>query len=175
MWSGAAQGLLALLTTMPAFCIASNSRLAAASFFPKSGARGLCSVCTDLVLDPVLRLQLAVAAGTDSSNFRKFPEQLLDLPVNLDVVDAVGRPGLVICRNEQVRLDLGEEPARVVLDQPVVSQKITTEDGLFHPRTNKLVGEQPPAQVNFSRGGSEGGDVVAAGAGKSDVGRPGTA
>ena len=91
------------------------------------------------------------------------------------MVDAVGRPGLVIGRNKQIRLDLGEEPARVVLDQPVISQKISAEYGLFHSRTNELVSEQPPAQVNFSRGGAKGWDLVAAGAGKGEVGRPGKA
>ena len=57
----------------------------------------------------------------------------------------------------------------------VISQKISPEYGLFHSRTNKLVSEQPPAQVNFSRGGAKGWDLVANGAGKGEVGRPGPA
>merc|ERR1711946_40432 len=82
--------------------------------------------------------------------------------------------GLVVGRDEQIRLDLGEKPAGGVFDQPVISQKISPENRLFHSRANKLVSEKPPAQVNFSRGGAKGRDFVAAGAGKSEVGRPGT-
>ena len=62
---------------------------------------------------------------------------------------------------EEVGLDLGEETAGVVLDQPVISQKISPENRLFHSRTNKLVSEQPPAQVYFSRSGAKGWDLVA--------------
>ena len=91
------------------------------------------------------------------------------------MVDAVGRPGLVVGRNEQIRLDLGEEPAGVVLDQPVISQKISPENRLFHSRTHKLVSKQPPAQVYFSRGGAKSWNIVAAGAGQSEVGWPGPA
>ena len=41
---------------------------------PRAGARGLGAVGVDLVLDPVLRPQCAVAAGADSSNLRKLSE-----------------------------------------------------------------------------------------------------
>ena len=91
------------------------------------------------------------------------------------MVDAVGRPGPVVGWYEEVGLDLGEETAGVVLYQPVLSQKVSPEYRLFHFGTHKLMSKKPSAQVYFSRGGAKGWDVVAAGAGQSEVDRPGPA
>ena len=62
------------------------------------------------MVDPVLRTQLATAAGADLGDSRKLSQQLLHFLVGLDVVDAVGLPGPVKGWNEEVSLNLREEP-----------------------------------------------------------------
>ena len=84
MWSGAAQGLPSLRLMTPARSMARNSRSAAARFFLNSGrARE-----RDGLASPVLRSQLAIAAGADLGDLRKLPQQLPHLLVSLDLVDA---------------------------------------------------------------------------------------
>ena len=78
-------------------------------------------------------------------------------------------------RDEEVTLDLGEETAGIILHQSILGQKIAAEDRLFYFGADELMGKDLSAQIDFSRGGAKGRNVVAAGAGQSDVDRPGSA
>ena len=91
------------------------------------------------------------------------------------MVDAVGPPGPVGGWDEKVSLDLGEETAGIILHQSILGQKIAAEDRLFYFGADELMGKDLSAQIDFSRGGAKGRNVVAAGAGQSEVDRPGSA
>ena len=91
------------------------------------------------------------------------------------MVDAVGLPGPVVGRDEEVGSNLGQKTPCIILHQPILGQKVAAEDGLFYFGADELMGKDLSAQIDFSRGGAKGRNVVAAGAGQSDVDRPGSA
>ena len=142
---------------------------------PRAGARGLGVSRVYLVVDSMLRPQLAVAAGADLRDSREILQQLLHFPVSLDMIDAVGLPGPVVGRDEEVTLDLGQKAPCIIFHQSILGQKIAAEDRLFYFGADELMGKDLSAQIDFSRGGAKGRNVVAAGAGQSDVDRPGSA
>ena len=142
---------------------------------PRAGARGLGVSRVYLVVDSMLRPQLAVAAGADLRDSREIPQQLLHFPVSLDMIDAVGPPGPVVGRDEEISSNLGQKAPCIILHQPILGQKVAAEDGLFYFGADELMRKDSSAQIDFSRGGAKGRNVVAAGAGQSDVDRPGSA
>ena len=91
------------------------------------------------------------------------------------MVDAVGLPGPVVGRDEEVGSNLGQKTPCIILHQPILGQKVAAEDGLFYFGADELMRKYLSAQIDFSRGGAKGRNVVAAGAGQSEVEQPGSA
>ena len=108
-------------------------------------------------------------------NSRKIPQQLPYFPVSLDVVDAVGLPGPVVGRDEEISSNLGQKAPCIILHQPILGQKVAAEDWLLYFGANELMRKYLSAQIDFSCGGAKSRNVVAAGAGQSEVDRPGSA
>ena len=55
------------------------------------------------------------------------------------MVDAVGLPGPVGGWDEEVSLDLPEETASIILQEPILCQKVAAEYRVFHFCENKGV------------------------------------